>query len=505
MVRKNGVLNELLRQRVTGLLLTEEKKDAVNFAPNPGSQEKLFYEYLKLPCLENEKRKEREVKPLDVNNKWSYENQYKSILYLGGFGTGKTFAGVGFCLAMSAYYPRKRGLIVANDYPQLKRSTCRKVSEFCRFHGIELDPIAEDDEKTGDIIAHRQYCYINKVRHDVVSAQLFTDQTSNSKVSAMGSQYGWAWFDEGLFADESAFKSLITRLREPEAPNLCLITSTINWNNPFNWGYNFFADEERTDEQKRIYGLIKGTTDENFYNPDDYVEILKASRTPELFELQVRSEFVATTEGKIFGYFSRELVVENCFSEYDEIILSIDFNYSPSCAIACQKIDNKLVVIKEWYVRNCGTFKLSKMIREWLEDNYEKKVVWVQGDATGNQRTANSELTNWQIVFKELKESYVVKQLFKKVNPEIIDSINAVNNAFYFKNVMVEKNCKELIKDLESLQFDKNGKIDKKDIDRSHLADCLRYVVNHFYPIVNKSFSGLGSTIEKEYKLGLKR
>jgi hypothetical protein len=47
------------------------------------------------------------------------------------------------------------------------------------------------------------------------------------------------------------------------------------------------------------------------------------------------------------------------------------------------------------------------------------------------------------------------------------------------------------------LQYDKQGKIDKSDIKRSHLADCLRYIVNHFFPIINKRFSGMGVTIEK--------
>jgi hypothetical protein len=266
MKKKLSPLDTFLLTRVEHFISPSQKETNISFAPNAGCQAELFYKVLKLKSLPSETRHDKTVKPINFTSHWEYSQSYRAILYLGGFGAGKTFSGVAFCLTMSSYYPTKRGLIVANDYPQLKRSTCRKIAEFCRYHGIKLEPMAEDDERTGDIIAHRQYCYIENVRHDVVSAQLFTDQTSSSKVSAMGSQYGWAWFDEGLFADESAFKSLVTRLREPEAPNLCLITSTINWNNPFNWGYSFFADEDRTDSQKKLYYLVKGTTDECYRN-----------------------------------------------------------------------------------------------------------------------------------------------------------------------------------------------------------------------------------------------
>jgi hypothetical protein len=293
-----------------------------------------------------------------------------------------------------------------------------------------------------------------------------------------------AWLDEYSYSSETAIETILGRLGRGKGnvKGLGLITTTINRNNPYNWIYDYFDNPKRSDERSLIFESVKVSTRENTHLDDDYISTLKASLTPELFAIEVESEYIAITKGRIFKYFDRKIHVstdEICFFDVKlPLQVSIDFNYSPTCAIASQHDGNEVYVIKEWYLDDAGTFVLAEEIANWIKENKYKGIVEIFGDATGNQRTANSKRTNWQII----KDEFISRGIqfiarYKKVNPEVQDSINACNRHLLDNLIIINESCDELIKDLEVLQYNEKGQIDKKDIKRSHLADCFRYLI----------------------------
>lgn len=502
----------LVKQRQRALLQRERRlrtagtNEIPRFTPNPGSQQELFFEKLginKGELLERDIRGNVAQIPCINPTGWRYEKGKKAVLYLGGFGTGKSYAGAAFCYACSVAY-QTRGLIVANDYEQLRRSTIYKMVEFCESHSIPFSPRKETIEGSAIAIAkHSKYMIINDMYFDIVTAQSFQNQTSKSKVSGMGAEYGIAWFDEGLFADVSVPSAIITRLRCQDAPNLLLITSTINWNQPLNWGYEWFADEDRTVGQREAFDMVVGTTDENYHNPESYYSELQATRTPELFAIQVLAQFKDITVGKIAHYFSRELHVGKfTFNDKHPICVSFDFNVNPAVGLIFQKIDGVIYFLREVYQMSSDTFRSSAEILRLLQSMGVPTgaSIDIYGDATGNNRTANAVNSNWQIVTNTLAQQYSPVRRFGNINPPVIARCHSYNFAFFKNLIRIDSSCKMLIKDVTSVAWNADGSdIDKKsDPLISHLFDAASYPVHQLIPHGgNSNYGGMS-----KYKSG---
>lgn len=430
------------------------------------------------------------------------------VIYLrGGIGAGKSFMGAWFACSRAILDPDSRGLISANDYSQLETSTLVALAEFCRDFGIPLEPCASDanpeDSDWADLTAKRiaanRFCRIGKAPVLVRSANKFAGTTKAAKEAGRGLQVRWFWGDEWSYVDHSAFNTVNGRLgRGPGSlEGIGVITSSINKNNVYNWAYELFDDPVRSDDVKALYRSIPLDTRENISNlGESYVRSLEASYTKELASIELRSEYCTTSKGVIFRNFDRSAhalygadarAVE--FDASKSVHISLDFNYSPACAIAAQiSTADELLILREWYLEDSDTYELSTAIVNWLgvmqlpKSPYSKNL-FIYGDASGNQRSANSKKTNWQIVWNTLQEhGYTGKQKYGKANPNVIDTINSVNIKLKHDELYLNgANCGELVKDLEQLKW-KGSDIDKSDIKRSHLADTLRYLVNTLWP-----------------------
>jgi phage terminase large subunit len=454
-------------------LSPEAIKEYPLFIPNSGSQETLFFDLLN--C---------DRQPDGSILSKPYQQPYFAIYYRAGIGSGKTYSGSAFCVSRSELYPNAIGLITANSFPQLKNSTLRGLAKFCHEYGINLEPCSSDYKETAKRIAFNQHCKINGVWHDVLSADSFTGKTESSKEAGRGTEYAWAWLDEFSYANESAFETISGRLRWVGLKPHLLITSTINRNNPFNWAYQLFDDPDRDINKQKLFISLAGSTLENKHNlSEDYVDRLQASLTPELFAIEINSEYVALTSDRIFRYFNRNihLLAENINPKHP-LHLGFDFNWNPATCLVSQYIDGVLVILKEFYLRESDTFELIKTVTEYLNGINHQESIYIHGDASGNQRTANSNLSNWEIIWKGLKTTeFTCIKAYKNVNPSIDESIISVNALLSHNRLFVHPQCKELIKDLEVLKK-KNDKIDKSDTERSHEADILRYITQDLAP-----------------------
>lgn len=484
--------------------------------PNPGSQADLMFNVLGLSrgdevrrlryprerieaihqILENERLEVAypevldevvDQYPIDVSR--GIRPQARALLYRAGNGAGKSTMGATLCYVMSVLYPNAVGLISANTYDQLRDSTLVALIRFLVSHSIPFSPWKGDIQSTVRSIESRKGLEINGCWHFVRSADNFEGGESASQ-SGRGLEVSHVWGDEWLrLPDDSVFNTVITRTRIPGIPSVILLTSTINTDNPYNWGWQKFDDPDRPDEMKERFISIAGSSIENRHNlSETYVEDMYLSMTRELFRIEVMGDYVATTQGKVYKYFNRDKHIKELeFVQKSNKFISVDFNWSPACAIVGQVIDDekgtRLEVIKEFYLMDSDTFTLSSAVAEYLIANNIREVN-VFGDASGTQRTANSQVTNWQIVFNTMRQRNIrTKSGIPAKNPSIVDSVNALNVAFMNDKTYVNTTCKELIKDFESIQW-RNRDLDKRDILRTHLQDCHRYAVWQIYPLL---------------------
>ncbi|MBP0022187.1 MAG: terminase family protein [Cyanobacteria bacterium SBLK] len=422
-------------------------------------------------------------------NRVERESPQTYFYYRAGVGSGKSTAGAAFIVSRALLDPESRSLISANSYSQLATSTLVALAEFCERYSIPLFPcVAGDPNETARAIAGRRYCKIGKDKAHVLvlSAENFTSHTSKSRELGRGFEIKYFWGDEFAYADRSAIQAIQGRLRQRvgRGKPTGLITSTINRNDPYNWTYKLFDDPDRSGAAKRLYLSFKGSTRENAHNlSDGYYEGLELAYSPELAAIELEAEYANITEGVIFKYFSRDAHCANFQIRHNEqTYLSFDFNRSPACALACQFPQGELIVLKEWYMEDSDTFELSETVGAWLQENRITSVK-IHGDATGNSGTANSTTTNWKIVKNKMRKHGIdFCTLYGSGNPSVQDSINSLNSAIFLNKIYTDKQCRELILDLERLKW-KGRDIDKSDAARSHLADCLRYIAHYLLPL----------------------
>ncbi len=117
--------------------------------------------------------------------------------------------------------------------------------------------------------------------------------------------------------------------------------------------------------------------------------------------------------------------------------------------------------------------------------------VLVYGDATGRSGWAGTGETCYTILFEELQQMGLGEHYKKHVppnNPPVVDAVNAVQAALLDAkadtHVLIHPRCKILLRDLEQVKWDKNGKeLDKANHALSHMSDAFRYWVHRKRPL----------------------
>lgn len=447
------------------------------FLPNPGGQQ-AFFDAIGLSRTHSE-----------------YSGRF---LYLrGGVGAGKTMCGSAFICLRSIQDQAARSLITANTYGQLETSTIPGFVEFCWRHAIQISPARATVEETAKAITARRLCSISirsgtetyKSSVLVLSAENFTARSADARTPGAGLQVRSIWADEYSTAAKSAFDILNDRLGRGEGTikGLGVITSTINKYNPYNWTYDLFDDADRDTTKKELFRSITVKTTENTTLDSDYYESVAAGLTEEHRRIQLESEYVAVTEGRLISTFRREIHVVKTepVEKTVPLHLTFDFNASPATATAWQVRDGEIEGCHEWFIPNSDTFELGQAVADWIVAIEHKSEVLIYGDASGGQKTANSKNTNWQIIRDSLtRQGLAFTMRVPKANPSIVDSVNGLKVRFAANKVYIADCQKELLKDLESVRWDskKPGQIDKSDAMRSHLLDGLRYLAWVLYP-----------------------
>lgn len=198
------------------------------------------------------------------------------------------------------------------------------------------------------------------------------------------------------------------------------------------------------------------------------------------------------TSGKVYKYFSRSTntlrgqdAIDFGYDSTQDLHISFDWNRSPACAIAAQVRETEVFVLREWYLTDSDTFQLTETVGRWIIEQGHKRQINVYGDASGNQRTANSKESNWQIfwsTFKRLNLKAQCRKRYRDANPGVNDRVLSVNHLFMSDRAFILiEHCPELVKDFELIGW-KNDGIDKSDLARSHLSDAAGYLMNTLFP-----------------------
>lgn len=384
----------------------------------------------------------------------------KSINMQCGIGYGKTFAGALFIVKSVFNYPGKNFMIVSRDMPQFKKAVLPELLTALKIFGL----------REGIDYKHNQssqtFTFWNKVTVYCVGALNYDSAFRGPNIAII-------WADEVEYYKREAWEAMLGRLRV--FPELLRTTSTPN-------GFNFVSDyyDDPEDPSKLI---LVAPTWENKSLSAAYVERLRQSYSPRLFEQECAAKRLLINVGAVYSEFDRSRHVKKCrhlLTDDDQLYFFTDYNISNYCGVYCFKSvnDGKVYTIGEEHLK----FQGSEVMARTVKSKYPDRPVIVIGDSTGNnKRDVAITKTNYQ----HFKDAGLLTQKFR--NPPVESRIISANSNLYHDKVTIDPSCKTLIKDCELLAWREDGRdIDKSDINLSHASDAWSYSDYFHQSIIKK-------------------
>ena len=211
-------------------------------------------------------------------------------------------------------------------------------------------------------------------------------------------------------------------------------------------------------------------------------EIARAKRTMD--PVRFRQEFEAsfeTTGNRAAWNFDRDIHVKKARELSSYKWWGCDFNVDYMTAVlACQYTDGTIHYYDEIRLKNSNTEEMARKMKA-IEPNIE-----VYPDPAGSARSTTSNRSDHHIL-----RDYGFLIRAKKSHPSHIDRLNALNRKLLDANgnvsMTVDPKCKYLIKDLEQVQRDKKGAIDKSQIELTHSLDACSYAISYKFPVISKA------------------
>lgn len=425
------------------------------------------------------KAREKNYKPHKGQLAFHYACEVaRYIAMIVGIRGGKTFAGARQAHKIAWNYKEKGDFgIIAPTYHMLERTTWQEYKE-------AAEPWIRKEDKSKKIITLK-----NGERVLGFSAEN-PDRIRNTTLKG-------AWVDEARECKDfyRLWDVLLGRVLSTNGK--IFVTSSPN-------GY----DDLHTvfvDEAKPEYKYLKFATYENIYIPKSAIDDLAGKYDEKYAQQEIYGEFVVF-EGQVYYTFNRHKNAGDIAfkkAQYDPdkpIRLCCDFNVDPMaweiCQIGINEHGEKEVYwVDEIYLRNSNTVECCEEFKRRYAERH-RSGLYLYGDATGKNRSTNSNRTNWSIIKTELQRFNPIAKV-PTSNPAERDRINCVNAMIRnskdeIKTFVNPKKCKKLVQDFEQVPY-KEGKvaIDKSKRDLTHASDAAGYMYSKEFSIEKNEIRGL--------------
>ncbi len=384
--------------------------------------------------------------------------------FSGPIGSGKSKALCHEAIRMSYLNPGRLGLLGAPTFPMLRDATQAALFEILEANELPFDHCKSENMTT---------------MKDTRSRIIFRSVDEFERLR--GTNLAWFGLDELTYSPEGAWLRLEGRLRDPQASRL---GGFAVWTpKGYDWVYRKFIAENNGG-----YKAILAKPFENRHlleQVPDFYERLRSSYDEKFFEQEVMGSYLSLTGGKVYWNFSRvDHVADLEPDPYQTLFWALDFNVDPMSSVIAQRRNGQVWVLDEICKRNSNT---NDVCEEFLTRfGSQRADIVVYGDASGYQRqtTGNTDYEMIRDYFKT-RLSVPVRYGAPRSNPQVRDRVNLTNAALRNANgdigLLVDKKCKELIKDFEQVSYKEDTNLVDKDRDRmrTHLSDALGYLLWH--------------------------
>jgi hypothetical protein len=203
------------------------------------------------------------------------DDPHPFVLFVGGVGAGKTYAGAARALLRRFGVARPSlGLVVSPSYPMLRDATWRTALDVWaplieRVVGNEMRLVL----KTGDEVIFRSADDPERLR---------------------GPNAAWAWIDEAALCHPSTWPITIGRLRQHGVLGEAWLTTTPKG---MNWVYETFI-VQATDQT----AVHRATTAQNPFIAQAFVSSLRSQYSGDFARQELEAEFIADLAGALIEW-----------------------------------------------------------------------------------------------------------------------------------------------------------------------------------------------------------
>jgi Terminase large subunit, T4likevirus-type, N-terminal/Terminase RNaseH-like domain len=382
--------------------------------------------------------------------------------FCGGFGSGKTQAGV------------MRALRLKFDYPQLDVAYYLPTYDLVKLIGYS---------RFQEVLGNAKIKYqLNKSDHilTIKGRGRIIFRTLDNPDRIVGYEVADSIVDEldTLKIDDArnAWNKIIARNRQKKpdrARNTVGVATTPE-------GFRFVYERWHKSPVPG-YVLIRATTYSNSRNlPDEYIDELKRSYPANLIAAYLDGQFVNLTSGAVYPEFCRlKNHIDAAIEPSEPLHIGLDFNVYNCTAIIGVIRDKRPVILGELTgIRDTPGLILA------IKERYQGHHISVYPDASGkSNKTVNASLSDLQLLADAGFSVYA-----NPANPLVKDRVTALNalvlNGAGQRAILVNTAaCPTLTECLEQQTYDKNGEPDKSN-GKDHAPDGLGYFVSYRWPIV---------------------
>lgn len=397
----------------------------------------------------------------------------RQIAIVGAKGSSKTWSGARFVMVQIAKQRSAQGLVMFNTLQQARDIFFQDIEPLLK----ELNwPYAFNQQtmvcRVFDTIIH-----FRSAEPDAVK-----------KIESVA--YHWGWADEASFYGNEALKIFVSRIRKGTA----MIRITSMPDDPDAFIYKFLEDSDY-----KLYEIsLKDNPDRAF--ADRYEKFLSSIYSGNELKRYLSGERVSLAGVGLFATESSQRRDDIRIDPNLDIMLSWDFNAEYRAVSAWQVIGkhetgNDIVgCVRSWQMKEATVYEDAILIANELKEHAGR--VFLNGDASGEARTASATMSMWQTikrVFIDILGYEKLRFVVPAANPNVKNTILCVNWALRNNLVLFARSEKNVFASLSACRADRYGEIDKTGDyrgdsgARSHEADTARYALWYYF---NKVYPG---------------
>jgi PBSX family phage terminase large subunit len=384
-------------------------------------------------------------------------NESHRILgYVGGFGSGKTFALAAKIVYLGMANPGSTLMALEPTFPMLRTVL------FPTF-----DACFEQWSINFTFRASPQPEYLLHLPTGTVKVLC---QSAENWQRIRGQNIASAVWDEAdttnVEVAQKCSEMLLARMRTGSINQLALASTPEG----FRWCYRTFV-ENASPEKRQI--TVKTRDNPNL--PDSFIPTLEANYPSQLVAAYLNGEYVNLASCALYPDFDRSLHYTDALpTDDDTIFVGIDINVGNSVTQHCLRRGDEFHFFAEAVYRD--TQQIAEGLKELYPEHFKRGQLTLIPDAASKQRsTAAAQESDLGILKKA--GHHVISQ---QSNPLIQDRVNAVNMCISQGRLKVGNGCKHLRRTLEQHSYDDKSKPVKGGVgmdDLSHAGDAAGYAV----------------------------